>query len=69
MTLTRQLTDARADRERLERDLAAALTATDQARAEARAAQDRAETLTRENEARQVRGRWARLRAAWRGRN
>ena len=39
----------------------------DAARAEAQAAQDAAEALRKEMDAEKARGRWARLRAAWRG--
>jgi len=38
----------------------------DQARAEAQAARDKVDALTRADEVRRARGRWARLRAAWR---
>jgi hypothetical protein len=72
--LSAQLADAvtRGDRasdraDRLERDLTAALAVADLARAAAREAQDRADVLQRAEEARKARGRWARLRAAWRG--
>lgn len=57
--------DARADR--LERDLSSALAVADRARADASKAQDRADELTRAEEARRGQGRWARLRVAWRG--
>ena len=66
-TLTQQLGDARADRERLEFELRMAIAAQQEARADARAAQDAAEEARREREERKARGRWARLRAAWRG--
>jgi hypothetical protein len=63
-TLTQQLGDARADRERLEFELRMAIAAQQEARADARAAQNAAEELRREREERQARGLLARLRAA-----
>jgi hypothetical protein len=66
-TLTRQLGDARADRERLEFELRMAIAVLEEARAEARAAQEAAEAVRQAEEARKARGRWARVRAAWRG--
>ena len=48
-------------------ELSLAQTAADRARGEAQAAQEAAEALRRAKEARKARGRWARLRAAWRG--
>lgn len=64
---------ARADalRERIEGltgELAAARDAADRARAEAQAAQDAAAGLRRQDDERKAQGRWARIRAAWRGR-
>jgi hypothetical protein len=47
--------------------LAAEAEAADQARRQAQAAQDNAETLREAEAARKGRGRLARLRAAWRG--
>jgi hypothetical protein len=58
---------ARADRERLEFELRMAIAAQQEAQHEARAAQDAAEALRKGEEARKARGRWARVRAAWRG--
>ena len=66
-TLTQQLGDARADRERLELQFRMAIAAQQEARADARAAQNAAEELRREREERQARGLLARLRAAVRG--
>jgi hypothetical protein len=65
--LAAKLADAGDRSDRLQRDLTAALTAADQARAEAQITRDRVDELTRAEEARQARGLWARLRAAWRG--
>jgi hypothetical protein len=73
----RRAAEGRADR--LEQDLAAARViaqaaqrgaqeAVAQARAETKTAQEAAEALRQAEEARKARGRWARLRAAWRGR-
>ena len=62
-----QLSDAGTRIDRLECDLADALTAADVARAEAREAQSNAAELRQADAARRARGRWARLRAAWRG--
>lgn len=76
-----QLADAAERADRLERDLAAAriiaqaaqrdaqeaVETVEQARAEARTAQEAAEALRQADQARKARGRWARLRAAWRG--
>jgi hypothetical protein len=64
--------DAQADglRDRLvgaQTELSLAQAAADRARVEAQAAQDAADTLRQADEARKARGRWARLRAAWRG--
>jgi hypothetical protein len=42
-------------------------SAAEQARVEAQTAQEQAEELRRADEARKARGRWTRLRAAWRG--
>jgi hypothetical protein len=53
---------------RLERDLAAALAATDTARGEARTAQDAAEALRQADEARRGKGRLRRAWDGWRGR-
>jgi len=47
--------------------LAAAEEARRQARAEAQSAQERADALARAEDTRKARGRWSRLRAAWRG--
>jgi len=63
---------ARADelRDRIEvmaADLAAARGAEDRARAETDLIARKVNELTKANEARRARGRWARLRAAWRG--
>jgi hypothetical protein len=58
---------SRALSDRLERDLAAARTATDTARSDARTAQERADALRQRESAWWGQGRWARLRAAWRG--
>jgi hypothetical protein len=60
---------ARADRaeEATARRGAAIQAELDGARAEARAAQDAARRLEATDTARQARGRWARLRVAWRG--
>jgi chromosome segregation ATPase len=65
--LREQLADAGARADRLERDLSAALRAADAVRADARAAQARVDELRQAEEARKGHGRWARLRAAWRG--
>jgi len=65
-TLT-QLTDAGTRIDRLECDLADALTAADVARAEAREAQNNAAELRQADAERRARGLVARLRAAWRG--
>ena len=51
----------------LRRELEAAQTARAVAAAEVRKAQDAAEALRQADEARKARGRWARLRAGWRG--
>jgi hypothetical protein len=48
-------------------ELTLALAAAERARADAREAQKRTEALEQVEDARQARGRWARLRAAWRG--
>jgi hypothetical protein len=75
----REVTETRADRaeqaadmlrDRLDTtqaELQQAHAATDQARAQAHEAQDAAAVLRRAEAARQGRGRWARLRAAWHG--
>jgi chromosome segregation ATPase len=52
-----------AERDRVEQ----AETATEQAHAQAREARGEAEKLRQQIDARKARGRWARLRAAWRG--
>ena len=67
-TLSRQLTDARADRERLEFELRMAIAASEEARAQAQAAQGAAEELRRADEARKARGRLRRAWEGWRGR-
>jgi hypothetical protein len=69
--LAGQLRDA-AEAAKVERDRAAAEAAElradrDAARAEAQASEDAAEALRQEDRARQARGRWQRIRAAWRG--
>jgi hypothetical protein len=64
LALADRLND-RADR--LERDLSAALAAADDARGEARKAQEAAEALRREREARRARGRLRRAWMAWKG--
>lgn len=61
----RRSAEARA--EALKAELTGAWEAVEQARREAQDAQDRAEELRRADEARKIRRRWARLRAAWRG--
>ena len=53
--------------EALQAELTASRTAVEQASALARAAQERAEAVQQAEDARRVRGTWARLRAAWRG--
>ena len=53
--------------EALQAELTASRTAVEQASVLARAAQERAEAVQRAEDARRVRGTWARLRAAWRG--
>ena len=63
-----QAADALRDRlDATQAELQQAHAATDQARAQAHEAQDAAAVLRRAETARQGRGRWARLRAAWRG--
>jgi hypothetical protein len=59
-TLTQQLGDARADRERLEFELRMAIAARQEA-------VQAAEAARKGDEARKAKGRWARVRAAWRG--
>jgi hypothetical protein len=51
----------------MQEQLAAEAEAADQARSQAQAAQDNAETLREADVARKGRGRLARLQAAWRG--
>ena len=64
----RQRADALRDRlDGMQVQLAAEAEAADQARCQAQAAQDNAETLREAEAARKGRGRLARLRAAWRG--
>ena len=58
---------AQDDAETLQAELTASRTAVEQASALARAAQERAEAVQQAEDARRVRGTWARLRAAWRG--
>ena len=63
-----QAADALRDRlDATQAELQQAHAATDQARAQAHEAQDVAAVLRRAEVARQGRGRWERLRAAWRG--
>jgi hypothetical protein len=65
--LSAQLADAGDRTDRLERDLSAALAAAEQARGEARDARRVIDELRQAEETRKARGRWFRLRAAWRG--
>jgi hypothetical protein len=75
LTAERQRADAMRERlDETQHDLAAAQAfaseaslQADQARGAAQEAQDAADALRRADEARKARGRWARLRAAWRG--
>jgi hypothetical protein len=62
-----QLSDAGTRIDRLECDLADALTAADVARTAAGEAQTAAADLRQADAERRARGRWSRLRAAWRG--
>ena len=62
-----QVTAMRDELDRLERDRAAAEAMADKANQRAQEAQDIANSLRQTEAVRQARGRWARLRAAWRG--
>jgi len=64
--LERDLAAARIIAQAAQRDAQEAVETVEQARAEARTAQEAAEALRQADQARKARGRWARLRAAWR---
>ena len=61
------LDQARAEVTELRMEIAAGAIALEQAEAAARAAEERAERLEAAEAERRGQGRWARLRAAWRG--